>query len=424
MSFRNSFRNSFSNLAAQDPPVASSIVLSPAGASVEQDSGILYTATVKDQYGATFNTTSVMTFGDSGVAGSWDDSAPACVGGVATATFTPSGFGDATITADFGSVPQSAQPLAVTEKPVIDSLVVTPNPVVVNNGDTVPVTVQALDQFGNPFDDSVTEVTLGTQLGPTGTWSDASPILSGGTATVDFTATGAGSGIITASATGVTGGSATLTVNAGTVTTTLVKISGDDVLQTPNSNQDLVVEVRENGTPVANRVVTAAIQSGPGSLVNASATTNGSGQATITLTTGATIGTTVVRLTSDAVNADYTVRVPDRILRFNPEASEGEQGGTTRYRLRVAADAGNKVWDAGDLALAYDEKPVGFGFNAGTGKYEWDLSDPAAFPVLHGTTREGLFDLGVTAVDAAGNDSGSEGTVGFMEIEDAWFWYG
>lgn len=120
-----------------------------------------------------------------------------------------------------------------------------------------------------------------------------------------------------------------------------------------------------------------------------------------------------VTVTDDDTSTDteqYQISVdvlPDKILRFTGSTDEGTVGGTIAYRLRWVPDSGDKVWTTADLALPYIQiSAVGTPSNA----YTIDIS---SYSELSGLV--GVYDVGLTAVDAAGNESS------FIEVEDAKF---
>lgn len=91
------------------------------------------------------------------------------------------------------------------------------------------------------------------------------------------------------------------------------------------------------------------------------------------------------------------------VLRIAPSASPD----VVSYNLRYEISVGDKVWNTGDYSLP----PVDLGPPsppAPDGKIEFDLG---TYPELEGL--DGVYDVGITAVDDAGNESN------FLELEDA-----
>ena len=91
------------------------------------------------------------------------------------------------------------------------------------------------------------------------------------------------------------------------------------------------------------------------------------------------------------------------VLRVTPATATD----VVSYNLRYEVSAGDKTWGPGD----YDLTSVNLGAPGpvmGDGKIEFDLAN---YPELAGL--DGVYDLGVTAVDDVGNESD------FLELEDA-----
>lgn len=110
---------------------------------------------------------------------------------------------------------------------------------------------------------------------------------------------------------------------------------------------------------------------------------------------------------------------PDAILRFPAAADEGATGGTVAYRLRWTPDIGDKVWTEADLALPFVEfRPEDLDIEAEkAGMIGWYKTDLRMWPELAGIS--GVYDVLLTTVDAAGNDSIEKGS--YQEVENATF---
>lgn len=109
---------------------------------------------------------------------------------------------------------------------------------------------------------------------------------------------------------------------------------------------------------------------------------------------------------------DAQLSLPDKMLRHLPAPDEGQTGGTVAYRYRFVPSVGVKNWVyPDDLAINYVQRPVGATVSSGTwaGYYEYDIS---TWPELAGF--QGFYDVAVTSVDAAGNEST------FLATEDAY----
>ena len=147
-----------------------------------------------------------------------------------------------------------------------------------------------------------------------------------GQAQVQVTA-GSGSSQVTATFT------ATIVIPVTVGSLTLV--SGNN--QTANENaafqNPLVVQVNDtNGNPVAGQAVTFVLTSGTATIATPTATTGANGQATTTVTAGATPGTVVITASSNGFNATFNLTIiapgPSNVVflngaSFQPGASAG-----------------------------------------------------------------------------------------------------
>jgi uncharacterized protein (TIGR03437 family) len=105
--------------------------------------------------------------------------------------------------------------------------------------------------------------------------------------------------------------STTFTLNANVVLTGIQKVSGDTQTAPAGQafGQPLVVQVNgSTGQPVANFPVSFAI-TGPGTLSAASATTDSSGRAQVTVTAGSTAGAVTVTASAGSYSASYSLTV-------------------------------------------------------------------------------------------------------------------
>lgn len=124
---------------------------------------------------------------------------------------------------------------------------------------------------------------------------------------------------------------------------------------------------------------------------------------------GQRISTGRLRIALNPLLVDFTGNsVIKNILRFTPSNSVD----VAYHRLYYVVSSGNKTWTSSDLSLPFIRlDPV---TPSGDGKYEYNLADFGALSGLKGT-----YDIAVTAVDTAGNDSGENDD--FLEVEDAIF---
>lgn len=192
-------------------PVATTIELVPSGATPIIGEEVDYTATIRDQFGQIFLTSGVVTFGNSGVAGSWNNATPNAINGVADAAFTPSASGSGNITADFSTLGQASVPITVQiAPPVATYLTIEPASASVEVNTPIQYTARVFDQYDNPYTIGAIPITF-AHTTITGTWQTNPSNTSAGVALNTFTPTTTEAGIIAVSASGLTGASTPIT---------------------------------------------------------------------------------------------------------------------------------------------------------------------------------------------------------------------
>ncbi|HET7234513.1 MAG TPA: leishmanolysin-related zinc metalloendopeptidase [Longimicrobium sp.] len=225
-----------------------------------------------------------------------------------------------------------------------------------------PVTVKAMDRYGNVLTATADTVAVSQISGPAATFGAAAPLVSG-QATVNVTWQAAGSSVLAATGRRVRSrrtitvpATATITLNTGD---NQAAMAGTAVPTAPS------VVVRDlGGTPLAGVPVTFTVTSGGGGVTGATATTNASGVATLgSWTMGAT----------GALNT-LSASTPRAFTPVSFRASGCSGGGGTGYAItlcytttmtapqRAAFDSAAARWSrviTGDLAGVSVSAPVG-----------------------------------------------------------------
>jgi hypothetical protein len=171
-----------------------------------------------------------------------------------------------------------------------------------------------------------------------------------GVATVNFTPSTAGLATITASATGLTSDTASLTV----IDPVIIKISGDNQSGTVGTalSSPFVIEVLDNGsgTALANTAVDFTVSAGGGSVSPASVVTDNNGRASATLILGNQVGANTVDVTTaGAANVQFSATAGPSAgtkLALSPPSSAVLVNGTIAYSATVQDVFGNTVTTA------------------------------------------------------------------------------
>ena len=375
---------------AGGPGAATQLSITPASASVAAGEAITYSATVLDAQGATVTSaTNPVTFASSVVSGTFAPAATVTpVNGVATATFTPSASGTTAISANSAGLTGATANLTVSSLPggSGQSLFTVQTPVNDNLTDGVPYELGmkfrvtragqiAAIRYWKSSNDTGTHVgriwsANGTLLASTTFTSESasgwqeqalsSPLsIQANTTYVvsvniggyyPYTASGLATSIVNGDIQSIADGNNGVFGAAGTfpsgsynnsnyfrdiifvpdTTSVIQKLGGDNqggaantVLPTP-----LTVQVKDaNGNALPNTTVTFAVTTGNGSVSPTSATTNASGQASATLTLGAS-GATEVTATASGIGS-----VVFRGVVGNAVYLENLQPGTSTWRV-------------------------------------------------------------------------------------------
>ena len=190
------------------------LALLPANASARVGTAVTFSAQVQDASGALVTAaTNSVTFTATGVSGSFSPgSVVAASNGVATVSFTPSATGTATIRASASGLTGATATLQVTSGVAV-KLSLTPATATTRTGTAVSYTATVQDANGNTVSAATNPVSFSVS-GVAGTFSPAGAITPGaGVAKSNFTPSQAGRATITATSSGLTASSATLTVS-------------------------------------------------------------------------------------------------------------------------------------------------------------------------------------------------------------------
>ena len=143
-----------------DPPVLTTIQVTPNQVTVDIGANQQFTAQGLDQFGNSIGAS--ITWGATG--GTVDDTGLYTAGAI-----TGSGF---TVTATAGLINgQASVTVNDPDPPVLTTIVVTPDSATVNVGDTQQFTAQGLDQFGNSIGSSITWDATGGTIDDTGLYT-------------------------------------------------------------------------------------------------------------------------------------------------------------------------------------------------------------------------------------------------------------
>lgn len=313
-------------------PALTTISLSPATSSIGVGTTKQFTATLLDQYGAPFT---------AAVAWSSNNATVATINqnGLASALTQ----GSATIMASAGGINNTAT-LTVTPTPVITSISLSPVTTSVLAGATKQFTATALDQFNNP-------------IAATFTWTSSNlPI-----ATIDanglVTTSGAGTSTIKALSGGISG-TATLTINAVPVLTTINVTPATSLIASGTTQQFTATTFDQFGSPIAAQVtwlssnqLVATIHAGTGLAAGLSV-----GTSTIMATNGALSG-------SALLTVDFTTLSPV----ITPIPQQSATSGTMLTFTAAATNPNNGM-------LMYSlgaNAPAGASINGMTGVFTW-----------------------------------------------------
>ncbi len=257
--------------------------------------------------------------------------------------------GDWDITASTGGLGSDTKVVTITDTGVIDHYAVSTVSSIVA-GVLFDVTVEARDVFDNRVLGANNAVTLEAydDINPVvaqASLLDPSATLASGRVTVAETYNKAEAIRVRASASGKEGFSGIVTVSAAGPYR-IAKISGDNTV-VAGATQPLTAQVLDAfDNPVNGALVSFVVLGGGGSPSQPTATTNPSGQASVTLTTGTTVGSNTVKATildenpAGLERVDYLVTtVPGPVASFTVTPASfsldrRDVGGAQRDRLR------------------------------------------------------------------------------------------
>src|SRR5216683_745751 len=228
-------------------------------------------------------------------------------------------------------------PSCTSGPPVLTTITVSPASASVPTGGTRQFTATGLDQFGNPMSPQ-----------PTFTWS----VSGGGTISLSglFTAGATGGGPFTVTAgTGSVSGTASVTVTAAPVLTTITVAPSSASVATGGTKQFTATGFDQFGNPMSpqpafNWSVSGGGTISPSGLFTAGAT--GGGPFTVTAASGSVSGPANVSVTS--VTSDFSLSV-------SPASQMVRQGNATSYTVTIAPINGF----SGSVTLSTSGQPSG-----------------------------------------------------------------
>ncbi|MCZ7400949.1 MAG: Ig-like domain-containing protein [Candidatus Methanoperedens sp.] len=256
-------------------PVLTSIIVSPATASVVVGNTQTFTASPRDQFGNAISATVTWSSSNTGV-------------GTITSmgVFTAISAGTTTITATSGGVSGTATVTVTALPPVLTSITVSPATTSVVVGNTQTFTASPRDQFGNPINATVTWSSSNTGVGT---------ITNAGL----FTAIAVGTTTITAT-NGSISGTATVTVSALPPVLTSITVSPASASVVVGNTQTFTASPRDQfGNPINATVTWSSSNTGVGTITSTGVfTAIAAGTTTITATSGGVSGTATVTVSA------------------------------------------------------------------------------------------------------------------------------
>ena len=207
------------------------------------------------------------------------------------------------------------------------------------------------DQFGNTVTAATANKVTFSASGVSGTWSAASPVTpANGVAKSNFTSTTVGSATITASATGLTSGTAALTVTPGPATKiVLTPATGSTPVGAGVNYTATIQDSRGNRVTTATNAIAFKATGVSGSFAPSSPVTASGGQAISTFmptTTGnGTITVSATGLTSATATLTVTVAAAAK-LALSPVSAGTQVSSPVSYTVVIQDSSGNKVTTA------------------------------------------------------------------------------
>jgi hypothetical protein len=232
------------------------------------------------------------------------------------------------------------------------SISLTPATATTRTGVAVAYSATIKDQFGNTVTNATNAVTFST-AGVTGSWSPATPVApTSGVSRASFTGSSLGSATITAAASGLTSGTATLSVTVGTASKlVLAPASGSTQAGTGIAYTVTIQDASGNTVPNATNSITFTVGGVSGSFSPPSpvAASGGSASTTFTpITTGTgTITASATGLTSSSSTLTVTAGVRAK-LSLSPVSATVQVGSALTYTALIQDTFGNTVTTATD----------------------------------------------------------------------------
>lgn len=261
-----------------NPPVVTTVTVTPGSASVAVGGTTPLQATVKDAGGNPM----------SGQTVTWSSSSTATATVDANGNVTGVAAGPATITATSSGKSGTSSITVTAAAPVVTTVTVSPTSASVAVGVTTPLTATVNDQFGNAM------------TGQTVTWTTSAATKATVNATGVVTGVAAGAATITATSSGKTGTSS-ITVTAATPVVTTVTVAPTSASVVAGATTSLTATVKDqSGNVMSGQTVTWTTSNGAAATVNSSGVVSGvaAGSATITATSSGKTGTSAITVTA------------------------------------------------------------------------------------------------------------------------------
>jgi hypothetical protein len=330
------------------PGVASRLSLTPATATVQAGSPVAYTARILDANGNTVTTaTNPVTVALSGISGASSPASPITASaGVATFSVTPTSSGFGTVVVSTAGLTGASAALTVTPG-APSRITLAPATSNAQIGTPVGYTATIVDANGNTVTNAVNSITF-SATGVSGSFSPASPVSpTGGLATSAFTASTAGSATITATAAGLTGASAALTVTAGAASKlVLVPSTASTQVNTAVPYTATIQDANGNTVSTATTPITFTVTGVSGTFNPASPITPTGGSATSALTPttvgAATITVTAAGLTSATASLQVNAGAATKLV-LVPATTSTQVNTAVPYTATIQDANGNTV---------------------------------------------------------------------------------
>jgi phosphoribosylformylglycinamidine (FGAM) synthase PurS component len=330
------------------PGVPAKLALVPATANTQAGAAVSYTATIQDANGNTVATaTNSIGFSVSGVSGTFSPASPvAPTGGSATSSLTPTTTGTATVTVSASGLAVATAALTVTAG-APTKLVLLPTTATTQIGTAVNYAATIQDANGNTVAGATNPISFSVS-GVSGTFGPASPVTpTGGSSTSSFTPTTTGTATITASAGGLTGATAGLTVLSGAPAKLgLVPAIAATQAGLTISYTAAIQDADGNTLTTATNAISFSVGGVSGTLSPASPVTPTGGTATSSFTPTtpgtATITASAAGLTSATASLTVIPGAPAK-LALVPATGAAQAGAAVSYTATIQDANGNTI---------------------------------------------------------------------------------